>query len=98
MTDVTFNDKLGRCPVCNQDMERGFSPRNMGLSWIALEKLRQFIFQDEDLVGSGLKKVLPARAEYDLTYRCPQCQVYVVDYSRAVSSEEARALAEALLD
>jgi len=97
MTDVMFNDKLAQCPVCGQGMEKGFSPRNMGLSWIAPEKLRQFIFLDEDLVNSGLKKLLPARAEYDLTYRCPQCQIYVVDYSRAVSAEEARGLAEALL-
>jgi len=75
-------------------MEKGFSVRNHGLSWITPEKMKQFAFIDEDLNGAGLKQYLPAKAAYDLSYHCPNCKIYIVDYSKSVSRAEAHALAE----
>lgn len=91
-----FNEKLSTCPVCDQPLERGFYARNIGLSWITAEKMRRSAFLDEDLNHAGLKKLLPARAQYNLSYHCPGCQIYIVDYSRAISSADAKALAEAM--
>ncbi len=91
-----FNDKLSNCPVCGQRMERGFSHRNVGLSLITPEKMRKFAFRDEDLNKAGLKQLLPAKAEYNLSYHCPNCRIYIVDYSKAVSTEHAKALAESM--
>ncbi len=90
------NEKLSQCPMCGQKMEQGFSARNHGLSWISAEKMKQFVFVDKDLNEAGFKQYLPAKAEYDLSYRCPNCKIYIVDYSRAVSTAEAKKLAESM--
>lgn len=91
-----FNDKLSQCPICGQNIERGFSVRNQGLSWITAEKMKQFAFWDKDLNEAGLKQYLPSKAEYDLSYHCSNCKIYIVDYSKAVSRAEAKELAESL--
>lgn len=91
-----FNDKLSDCPVCGQNMERGFSNRTHGLSLITPEKMRKFAFLDKDLNEAGLKQFLPAKAEYDLSYHCPTCKLYIVDYSKSVSSAAAKELAETM--
>jgi hypothetical protein len=93
-----FNDKLGTCPSCNQQMHRGFSVRNIGLSLVTLEKMRKFAFRDWDLNQSGFRKFLPWKAAYNLSYHCPKCQIYIVDYSRAVSTSEAKELAATTAD
>ena len=90
------NPKIERCPLCQQNMEQGFSVRNAGLSWVTPEKMRQFISLDKDLNEAGLKKYLPAKAQYDLSYHCPNCKIYIVDYSTALSSAQAKELAKSM--
>jgi hypothetical protein len=91
-----FNDKLSNCPICGEGMEKGFSFRNIGLSWIPTEKIKQFAFGDNDLNEAGLKKFLPWKAEYNLSYHCPNCKIYIVDYNRSFSKAEANELAESI--
>ncbi len=64
MTKVTFNDRLAQCPLCEQNMEKGFFAHGTGLSWITPEKMSHFAFMDKDLVEAGLKIILPSKAEY----------------------------------
>lgn len=59
--------------------------------------MRQLAFIDYDLNETGLKKYLPAKAAYDLSYRCPQCKIYIVDYSKSFSRQEANELAESII-
>lgn len=93
-----FNAKLERCPGCGDEMQKGFSGRNAGLSWIEPEKFQHFAFGDKDLNERGLKKLLPVnKAAYDLSYHCPGCKLYIVDYSRSYSRAEANELAASLL-
>ncbi len=74
-------------------MEQGFSHKNTGLSWVAAQKLRKFAFSDEDLNEAGLKKYLPAVAAFNLSYLCPDCKIYIVDYSKSLPRAEANKLA-----
>jgi hypothetical protein len=91
-----FNDKLSYCPVCGGVMEKGFSVRNQGLSWIPAKKMKHFVFIDKDLNEAGLKQYFPARAAYDLSYHCPNCKIYIVDYSKSFSRAEVNELAESI--
>ncbi len=91
-----FNGKLSNCPVCSGIMEKGFSARTQGLSWIPAEKMKQFAFLDKDLNEAGLKQLFPAKATYDLSYHCPDCKIYIVDYSKSYSRKEANELAESV--
>ena len=91
-----FNDKLSTCPVCAQTLERGFSHRNQGLSWITPESMKHFVFLDKDLNEAGFKKYLLAKAEYDLSYHCPNCKILIVDYSTSVSLAKAKELAASM--
>jgi hypothetical protein len=91
-----FNDRLSHCPVCTGIMEKGFSVRNYGLSWIPVEKMKHFVFIDKDLNEAGLKKYLPSKAAYDLSYHCPNCKIYIVDYSKSFSRADANKLAESI--
>ncbi len=91
-----FNSKLIRCPACGSDIELGFSSRSSPLSWITSEKMRKFVFHDEDLNKAGWKMILPAKARYDLAYHCRNCKILIVDYSKRVSSKEAKAQGGAL--
>ena len=77
-------------------MEQGFSVRNVGLSWVTPEKMRQFVSLDKDLNENGIKKYFPAKAQYDLSYHCPNCKIYIVDYSTALSSAQAKELAKSM--
>jgi hypothetical protein len=58
--------------------------------------MRGFPFRDEDLNKAGLKHLLPAKADYDFSYHCPNCRIYIVDYTNAVSTEHTKALAESM--
>jgi len=86
-----FKDKLTKCPICNNDMELGFSGRSSPLSFITSHKMKKFAFRDEDLNRAGWKIILPAKASYDVAYHCRSCKILIVDYSQKVSSREAKA-------
>jgi hypothetical protein len=75
-------------------MEKGFSIKTQGLSWIPAEKMKQFAFLDKDLNEAGLKKFFPSKAAYDLSYHCSNCKIYIVDYGKSYSRAEANELAE----
>ena len=85
-----FNDKLTKCPVCNSEMELGFSGRSSPLSFITSEKLKKFAFRDEDLNKAGLKTILPAKASYDVAYHCQSCKILIVDYGKEISARVAK--------
>lgn len=44
--------------------------------------------------GQVWKKYPPANAEYDPSYRCPACQIYIVDYSQTIPKVKAKELAQ----
>lgn len=87
MSDHTFE----RCPRCGDSLEAGFAHRAIGLSFVASEKLNQFISLDEDLAGSGLRKLLPSRAEYFRSYLCRARELYLIDYSAILNHSQAKA-------
>lgn len=88
--------ELGHCPKCGEAMKRGFAVRKAPLSWVEPQQLARFIFLDRDLHENGLRQYLPGKAEYDLSYVCTQCRIYLVDYSRALSRAEAEDLARTM--
>jgi hypothetical protein len=90
------NNELGLCPKCGAMMRQGFVTRKSLLSWIDPEQFEHFIFPDRDLRGTGLRRLLPGKAEYELAYHCPTCQIYLVDYSRTFSRAEAEGLAHTM--
>ena len=51
MTEHAFE----RCPRCGEALRAGFAHRAIGLSFVAPEKLEQFVSLDEDLAQSGLR-------------------------------------------
>jgi hypothetical protein len=59
---------LQNSPRCSTALEAGFAAKAMGLSFVAPEKLERFAFLDEDLAKSGLRKLLPSKAEYLRSY------------------------------
>ncbi len=91
-----FNDTFCDCLVCGKAMDKGFSARTHGLSWIPTEKLEHFMFVDKDLNEAGLKEYFPSKAAFDLSYHCPNCMIYIVDYGRSFSRAEANELAGAV--
>ncbi len=91
-----LNDRLPPCPECGTRMEQGFSHRNTSLSWVAAQKLKKFAFSDEDLNEAGLKKYLPSIVALNLSYLCPDCKIYMVDYSKSLSRAEANKLAASI--
>jgi hypothetical protein len=52
------------CPRCSAALQAGFAHKALGLSFVSPEKLEKFISIDEDLAHSGLRKLLPSKAEY----------------------------------
>jgi hypothetical protein len=86
-----FNEKLTKCPNCDREMEQGFSVRNSPLSFVTPAKMDKFVHMDEDLNRAGLKTIFPAKATYNTAYHCRHCKIVIVDYSRVVSSQEAKA-------
>lgn len=92
----TYDDKLSNCPRCGERMGRGFSMKNGGLGWIPANTMKRFAFVGEPLVKVDFRKYFIARGEYILSYHCPQCQLYTVDYGTSCSSQEAKQLAESI--
>jgi hypothetical protein len=86
-----FNEKLGKCPACGSEMELGFSIRSSPLSFVTSEKIQKFIHMTDDLHRVGFVKMfLPWTASYDIAYHCVRCRIFIVDYSKAISSKEAK--------
>lgn len=50
-------------------------------------------FQEYDLPQRGLRQVVLAEVEYDLSYHCRACKLCLVDHSRSLSRAEAQELA-----
>jgi len=71
-------------------MESGFSHRSSPLSFVTKERVQKFIHKDEDLNRAGWKTILPAKASYNAAFHCPTCRILVVDYSKPISSKEAK--------
>ncbi len=84
------NTELMKCPSCENEMEAGFSVRSSPLSFVTKERVQQFIHKDEDLNRAGLKTFLPSKASYNAAYHCRACKILVVDYSKPISSREAK--------
>ena len=87
MSGSTFE----RCPRCGHPLDAGFAHRAAGLSSVAPEKLHQFIPLEEDLARSGLRKLLPSRAEYFRSYLCRECELYLIDFSTILHHSQAKA-------
>ena len=84
------NNKLMKCPNCENEMELGFSHRSSSLSFITTERVKKFIHKDEDLNWAGLKTILPSKASYNAAFHCRACRILVVDYSKPISSKAAK--------
>jgi hypothetical protein len=92
MSGTTFQN----CPRCRDSLEAGFAAKAPGLSFVAPDKLQHFIFVDEDLANSGLRKLLPSPAEYFRSYLCRSCQRYIIDYSVSLDRAQANHAAETM--
>jgi hypothetical protein len=92
MTTCAFES----CPRCGEALQAGFAHRAIGLSFVAPEKLSQFVSLDEDLAESGLKKILPSLAEYFRSYLCRSCELYLIDFSTLLSHAQTKKLANSM--
>jgi len=84
-----------KCPQCGNQMVSGFSVANSPISWVDRQQFRSFAFLDRDLSNSGLRKYLPAPAEYFAANRCVSCQVIAIDYSTRMNRIVVEAKIEA---
>lgn len=87
---------LHNCPRCGESLEVGFAAKAPGLSFVAPDKLEQFLFVDEDLAKSGARKILPSRAAYFRSYLCRSCKLYMIDYGVTLNRAQAKLAAESL--
>lgn len=92
MTDLAFE----KCPRCSGVLQPGFTHRATGLSFVAPEKLEQFVSLDEDLADSGMRKWLPSRAEYFRSYLCRNCELYLIDFGTVLGHSQAKDVAHTL--
>jgi hypothetical protein len=84
------------CPRCGGNLEAGFAHKAaVGLSFVSPEKLRNFIFVDEDLAKAGFQKYLPSIAAYFRCHLCRSCQLYLIDYSVSLNGAQAKQYANA---
>jgi hypothetical protein len=90
------NVPVGKCPRCGSSLEQGFAVRGVGLSFVEPSKFEQFLFLDEDVSQSGLKKLLPSRAQYYRSCLCRSCRLYLIDYAVIYSRDDAEAVAASL--
>ena len=84
------------CPRCSATLEAGFAGKNAGLSFVALDKFERFAFIDEDLAKSGLRKLLPSKAEYFRSYLCRKCELYLIDFGTTLDRRQAEQVAQSL--
>jgi hypothetical protein len=87
---------LELCPRCGNVLEVGFAAKAIGLSFIAPERFERFAFLDEDLAKSGLRKLLPSRAEYLRSYLCRSCELYLIDFGMTLDRDQAEHVARSL--
>jgi hypothetical protein len=87
---------LETCPRCGAALAAGFSGKGIGLSFIAPEKFERFAFLDEDLAKSGLRKLLPSKAEYFRSYLCRSCELYLIDFGTTLDRGQAEQVARSL--
>ena len=90
------NSPVEKCPRCGDVLEQGFAGRAAGLSFVAPYKFEHFAFVDEDISGAGLKKLLPAKAEYFRSAICRSCKLYLIDYGQVFSRKQAEAISGSL--
>jgi hypothetical protein len=88
---------LETCPRCGGALQAGFAHKAIGLSFVSPEKLEKFISIDEDLAHSGLRKLLPSKAEYYRSYLCRACELYLIDYSTPTDHAQAKELARSMM-
>jgi len=92
MPGTTFQN----CPRCGEILEAGFAHKAPGLSFVAPDKLQHFIFIDEDVAKSGLRKLLPSAAAFFRSYLCRSCKLYIIDYSVSLDRAQAKHAAETM--
>lgn len=88
---------ISECSRCGNPLQQGFAARASGLSFIDPGKFGLLVFQDEDVSGAGLKKILPSKAEYFRSAICRSCKLYLVDYGQVCSRKQAEDAARSLL-
>ncbi len=89
---------LETCPRCGAALEAGFAHKAIGLSFVAPEKMERFLSIDEDLARSGLRKLLPSKAEYFRSYLCRSCELYLIDYRTTLDQSQAKQLARSMAE
>jgi len=80
------------CPRCGEPVQSGFASRSTGLSFIGPDNFDKFAFLDEDLSGAGLTKFFPSKAAYFDCCVCRACELYLIDFSNALSRADVEAL------
>ena len=88
--------RLEACPRCNTALEAGFAGRTSPLSFITPEKFERFAFLDEDLARSGLRSLIPWKAEYFRSYLCRSCDLYLIDFGTTLDRGQAEQVAQLL--
>jgi hypothetical protein len=84
------------CPRCGAALQAGFAAKAIGLSFVAPDKLERFAFLDEDLAKSGLRKLLPSKADYFRSYLCRSCDLYLIDFGTTLDRGQAEQVARSL--
>ena len=87
---------LETCPRCGAVLDAGFAGRASPLSFVAPEKFERFAFLDEDLAKSGLRSLLPWKAEYFRSYLCRSCELYLIDFGTTLDRGQAEQVARSL--
>lgn len=90
-------DTINKCPSCGGSLERGFTAKASGLSFVPVKKFKRFAFVDEDLNRrSLLARLFPSRARFSPSFICRSCQLYLVDYGTVLSRRQANEAAQAM--
>lgn len=85
------------CPRCGGKLEHGLSSKSAGLSFVPPERLRRFLFVDEDLNGRRwLVRLFASRARFCPSHLCRACSLYVVEFGTVLTRPEANRFAASL--
>jgi hypothetical protein len=85
-----------KCPRCGTALDPGFAAKNIGLSFVTPEKFEHFAFLDEDLAKSGLRKLLPWKAEYFRSYLCRSCELCLIDFGATLDRGQAEQIVRSM--